>query len=43
MSDSTLINGLGRFVDDPTAELAVINVEQGKRYVHPAPALIVIA
>nr|AMJ39540.1 laccase 3 [Coriolopsis trogii] len=31
-SDSTLINGLGRWGGDPTAELAVITVEHGKRY-----------
>ncbi|KAF8895919.1 laccase lcc5 [Mucidula mucida] len=31
-SDSTLINGLGRWADDPTADLAVITVESGKRY-----------
>ncbi|KAI0676138.1 TvLac7 [Trametes maxima] len=31
-SDSTLINGLGRWAGNPTSELAVINVEHGKRY-----------
>ncbi|KAI0832031.1 hypothetical protein BC628DRAFT_1311301 [Trametes gibbosa] len=31
-SDSTLINGLGRWAGKPDAELAVINVEYGKRY-----------
>ncbi|KAI8985653.1 hypothetical protein BD414DRAFT_417045 [Trametes punicea] len=31
-SDTTLINGLGRWAGDPTSELAVINVEHGKRY-----------
>ncbi|KAJ3482309.1 hypothetical protein NLI96_g7060 [Meripilus lineatus] len=30
--DSTLINGLGRFLGGPTSDLAVITVEQGKRY-----------
>ncbi|KAG7444704.1 laccase lcc5 [Guyanagaster necrorhizus] len=30
--DSTLINGLGRWSKDPTSDLAVITVEQGKRY-----------
>ncbi|KAL0573755.1 hypothetical protein V5O48_008198 [Marasmius crinis-equi] len=30
--NSTLINGLGRSVNEPTAELAVVNVEKGKRY-----------
>ncbi|EMD37153.1 laccase [Gelatoporia subvermispora B] len=29
---STLINGLGRYQEDPTSELAVIKVEYGKRY-----------
>ncbi|KAI0362952.1 laccase [Pilatotrama ljubarskyi] len=29
---STLINGLGRSTSTPTAELAVINVQRGKRY-----------
>ncbi|KAI1791166.1 laccase [Ganoderma leucocontextum] len=32
MANSTLINGLGRSTDTPTAELAVVNVTQGKRY-----------
>nr|ALT22027.1 laccase D [Trametes ochracea] len=32
MSDSTLINGLGRWAGNPTADLAVIEVEPGKRY-----------
>ncbi|KAI0737335.1 TvLac7 [Daedaleopsis nitida] len=32
MSDSTLINGMGRWFSNPTAELAVINVQPGKRY-----------
>nr|UYM28068.1 laccase 4 [Trametes polyzona] len=31
-SDSTLINGLGRWSGNPTANLAVIDVEHGKRY-----------
>ena len=30
--DSTLINGLGRYQGGPTSELAVVNVEYGKRY-----------
>ena len=30
-ADSTLINGLGRWYGNPTAELAVIKVTQGKR------------
>ncbi|KAJ7593841.1 laccase [Mycena floridula] len=30
--DSTLINGKGRWPGDPTAELAVLTVEHGKRY-----------
>ncbi|KAI0714961.1 laccase [Earliella scabrosa] len=30
--DSTVINGKGRSIASPNAELAVINVEQGKRY-----------
>ncbi|KAI0351345.1 hypothetical protein OH77DRAFT_1498596 [Trametes cingulata] len=30
--DSTLINGLGRWANEPTSGLAVINVEHGKRY-----------
>ncbi|PPQ84190.1 hypothetical protein CVT24_001893 [Panaeolus cyanescens] len=29
---STLINGIGRYLDGPTIPLAVINVEQNKRY-----------
>ncbi|EEB94858.1 hypothetical protein MPER_06264, partial [Moniliophthora perniciosa FA553] len=33
VADSTLINGLGRWVDgDPTSPLAIVNVVQGKRY-----------
>ncbi|KAI0326254.1 TvLac7 [Cubamyces sp. BRFM 1775] len=31
-SDTTLINGLGRWFGNPTSELAVITVQQGKRY-----------
>lgn len=31
-SDSTLINGLGRYSGDTTADLAVISVVAGKRY-----------
>ncbi len=31
-SDSTLINGLGRYSGDTTATLAVISVVEGKRY-----------
>nr|Q99055.1 RecName: Full=Laccase-4; AltName: Full=Benzenediol:oxygen oxidoreductase 4; AltName: Full=Diphenol oxidase 4; AltName: Full=Urishiol oxidase 4; Flags: Precursor [Trametes villosa]AAB47734.1 laccase [Trametes villosa] len=31
-SDSTLINGLGRFAGGDSTDLAVITVEQGKRY-----------
>ncbi|KAF9473147.1 laccase [Pholiota conissans] len=31
-ADSTLINGLGRYVGGPTVALAVITVEQNKRY-----------
>ncbi|KAH9893587.1 TvLac6 [Cubamyces lactineus] len=31
-SDTTLINGLGRWAGNPTSELAVITVTQGKRY-----------
>nr|AYR00602.1 laccase B [Lenzites betulinus] len=31
-ADATLINGLGRSSATPTAELAVINVQHGKRY-----------
>ncbi|PIL30321.1 transporter [Ganoderma sinense ZZ0214-1] len=30
--NSVLINGLGRWLGNPTSELAVINVEHGKRY-----------
>ncbi|THH00646.1 hypothetical protein EW026_g1909 [Hermanssonia centrifuga] len=30
--DSTLINGLGRYPSGPASELAVINVQAGKRY-----------
>ncbi|KAA1478071.1 laccase T2 copper depleted [Dentipellis sp. KUC8613] len=30
--DSTLINGLGRFVNGPPSPLAVVSVQQGKRY-----------
>ncbi|KAG1739158.1 laccase [Suillus paluster] len=30
--DSTLINGLGRYRGGPNSELAVVNVEYGKRY-----------
>lgn len=30
--DSTLINGLGRYAGGPKSPLAVVNVEQGKRY-----------
>ncbi|OCH92441.1 laccase 2 precursor [Obba rivulosa] len=30
--NSTLINGRGRWIGNPTAELAVINVEYGKKY-----------
>ena len=29
--DATLINGLGRYINGPTSDLAVITVEQGKR------------
>ncbi|EJF58089.1 laccase B [Dichomitus squalens LYAD-421 SS1] len=32
LPDSTLFNGLGRYIENPTSELAVINVEHGKRY-----------
>ncbi|KAG2069767.1 laccase [Suillus decipiens] len=32
VADSTLINGLGRYVGGPASDLAVISVEQGKRY-----------
>jgi iron transport multicopper oxidase len=31
-ANSSLINGLGRYAGGPASELAVINVEQGKRY-----------
>ncbi|KAG9315382.1 laccase [Chiua virens] len=31
-ADSTLINGLGRYAGGPASPLAVINVQQGKRY-----------
>ncbi|KIJ65365.1 multicopper oxidase [Hydnomerulius pinastri MD-312] len=31
-ANSTLINGLGRYTGGPKSELAVVNVEQGKRY-----------
>lgn len=31
-ADSTLINGKGRFVGGPKADLAVVNVQRGKRY-----------
>ncbi|KAG1888632.1 laccase [Suillus subluteus] len=31
-ANSTLINGLGRYAGGPMSELAVISVEQGKRY-----------
>ncbi|PSR82559.1 hypothetical protein PHLCEN_2v5992 [Hermanssonia centrifuga] len=31
-ADSTLINGLGRYVGGPASPLAVITVEKGKRY-----------
>ena len=30
--NSTLINGKGRYSGGPSADLAVVNVEQGKRY-----------
>ena len=30
--DSTLINGRGRYVGGPNSTLAVVNVQQGKRY-----------
>lgn len=30
-ADATLINGLGRSLNTPTADLAVINVTAGKR------------
>lgn len=29
---STLVNGQGRWWQDPTAALSVVNVQQGKRY-----------
>ncbi|KAJ7593844.1 Cupredoxin [Mycena floridula] len=32
VSDSTLINGKGRWNRNPTADLAVVNVQHGKRY-----------
>ncbi|KAF5360146.1 hypothetical protein D9758_011342 [Tetrapyrgos nigripes] len=32
ISNSTLINGIGRFPGGPAVPLAVVNVEQGKRY-----------
>ncbi|KAG2064961.1 laccase [Suillus decipiens] len=32
VADATLINGLGRYVGGPASDLAVISVEQGKRY-----------
>ncbi|KAG2035342.1 laccase [Suillus americanus] len=32
VADSTLVNGLGRYAGGPMSDLAVINVEQGKRY-----------
>jgi len=31
-ANSSLVNGLGRYAGGPQSELAVINVEQGKRY-----------
>ncbi|KAH0826954.1 laccase [Lanmaoa asiatica] len=31
-ANSTLINGLGRYTGGPASELAVVNVQQGKRY-----------
>ncbi|KAF9441138.1 multicopper oxidase [Macrolepiota fuliginosa MF-IS2] len=31
-ADSTLINGKGRYPDGPSVDLAVVNVEQSKRY-----------
>lgn len=31
-SDSTLINGKGRYAGGPNSELAVVSVQQGKRY-----------
>lgn len=30
--DSTLINSLGRYMGGPSSDLAVVNVEKGKRY-----------
>jgi len=30
--NSTLINGIGRYPDGPATSLAIVNVEQGKRY-----------
>ena len=30
--DATLINGMGRYSSDPTADLAVFNVTQGQNY-----------
>ncbi|CAA7263068.1 unnamed protein product [Cyclocybe aegerita] len=32
MSDSTLINGKGRYVNGPKVDLAVVNVRRGRRY-----------
>ncbi|KAG2138558.1 laccase [Suillus clintonianus] len=32
IADSSLINGLGRYVGGPPSDLAVISVQQGKRY-----------
>ncbi|KAG1850643.1 laccase [Suillus subluteus] len=32
LANSTLINGLGRYAGGPASDLAVISVEQGKRY-----------
>ena len=32
MSDATLINGKGRYVHGPLVDLAVLQVEQGRRY-----------
>ncbi|KAL0069278.1 hypothetical protein AAF712_003643 [Marasmius tenuissimus] len=32
IADSTLINGLGRWSNQPNGQLAVVNVEKGKRY-----------
>ncbi len=31
--NSTLINGKGRYPDGPSTDLAIVNVEQGKRLV----------